>query len=240
MLTNIQDRSIALLASQFRKGTSFDEFNNIEKLVYALLESGKEIFSVLEDLQKKRYIDFSEGIQLDRLGEIVGIERLDGESDEDLRERIRFQPFINSATGTPEELLFMIKTLTNADQVRIIEYFPGAFQLITDGLTFPDPFTDLNEALQSASPASIQLIPVVATFAVDKPFSFSGDFSIDPLVITDPNDIDAFTNLELDDGELLHVVGASRAEGEGGGFAEFGNPIDTTGAGQLPEVIQIN
>lgn len=240
-IPNVIERSLTLLASQFRGTDATGNLTNFQKLLKVFLESSQDVQDVINQLKTQRNIFDALGIQLDGIGEILGLERNDGESDSDYRERLQFQTFINSGTGTPEEVIRVLAFLTNADTVNYIEYYPGAYQLSTDGTTFPDPPEDLVDALDRASPAGIQYVPVTATYGVEKPFVFGLDFEIEPLLITDPNDPEELTNLELDTSEILYVNPANRASSRfGGGFAEFGDPIDTTGAGQLAEVIMHN
>jgi len=109
-------------------------------------------------------------------------------------------------------------------------------------LVFPVPPEQLVTAIQSVSPAGVQYTPITATYGVPLPFVFSGDPIVDLLLVA-PNEADPFdlVNLEIDTGDLLAVqAGRVTNPDFGGGFAEFGTPIDTTGAGQLAEVIMYN
>lgn len=241
-LNNIVDRTLALLVGQFRGTTPSGDLTNLQKLIKSFALSIQDVEDTLEELRSQRNIDTAVGVQLDGLGQILGLERLDGEDDEDYRERLKFQIFVNQGTGTPEEVIAILTFLTNATRVRYIEYYPAAYQMITNGTTFPDPPEDLVTALQEASPAAVQYVPITATYGVDVPFVFGADSVFEPLVITDPSDPSLFENLELDTGDLLYVNASQFSDNpEGGGFAEYGSPsIDTTGAGQLCEVIMFN
>lgn len=238
-IPNLKERSLALLASQFR-GSSSANISNMEKLVVAMIEPFQTLEDASNELRTERNVFDAVGVQLDGLGEIVGIVRRDGESDDDYRERLLFQPYINRSNGTPEEIIAIVKFITDATMVRYIDIFPAAYQLITNGTSFPDPTEELVESLADASPAGVQYPPVTATYGVEVPFVFSPDFDIEKLVVTEPADPTTLTNLELDTTNLLYVNPANTTTNdEGGGFAEYGSPnIDTTGAGQFCEVIQ--
>lgn len=250
-IPNVVQRSLSLLASQFRGTNEEGNLTNFQKLLKVFLESSQNIQDVINQLKTQRNIFDAVGVQLDGIGEILGLQRESGESDEDYRERLQFQTFINSGTGTPEEVIRVLAFLTNASKVGYIEYYPGAYQMSTDGTTFPDPPEELVTAINRASPAGIQYVPVTASYGVEKPFVFGLDFEEVPLWVTDPNDPEELTNIELDTSEILYVNPANRATSRfGGGFAEAiwtndpTTPIiydfDTTGAGRLAEVIMRN
>lgn len=240
------DRSLALLAGQFQGTDAQGNLTNFQKLLTAFLESAQNVEDVLEQLRSQRNIYDAVGEQLDGIGEILGLPRKDGESDSDYRERLQFQIFINSGTGTPEEVIAILAFLTNGTEIGYIEYYPAAYQMSTNGTTFPDPPEELVDALNQASPAGVQYVPITATYGVEVPFVFGLDSEIELLWVTDPSDPSILTNLQLDTTELLYVNPASTfTSNQGGGFAEalgsYPNyTIDTTGAGQLAEVIMYN
>lgn len=247
-ISNVVDRSLVLLASQFQGTDSQGELTRFQKFIKAFALSIQDLEDANNQLLTERNINTAVGVQLDGLGQILGLARLDGQSDDDYREALKFQIFINEGSGTPEEMIAVLKFLTNANKIRYIEYYPAAFQMSTDGLTFPVPPEDLIPAIQEASPAAVQYCPVTATYGVDVPFVFSPDSEIELLWVTDPSDPTILENLELDTADLLYVNRSkSTTSSEGGGFAEAiwtnepTTPIifdfDNTGAGQLAEVI---
>jgi hypothetical protein len=241
-ITNHVQRAVVLLAGQFQQSLVDGEYSRFQRLIRAFVTSMQEIDNVDQDLKFERSLETSIGDQLDGIGQILGLARLPDESDEDYRERLKFQIFINKANGTPEEVITVLQFLTKANQIRYHEYYPAAFQMSTDGLVFPVPPEQLVTAIQSVSPAGVQYTPITATYGVPLPFVFSGDPIVDLLLVA-PNEADPFdlVNLEIDTGNLLAVqAGRVTNPDFGGGFAEFGTPIDTTGAGQLAEVIMYN
>lgn len=240
-IVNVKERALALLASQFKDSPS-EQYSNMQKFVIAMVESYQTLSDTNNQLKTERNIFVAVGVQLDGIGEILGLQREDGESDDDYRERLKFQTGINKSNGTPEELMRILKFITDADKVRYIDIYPAAYEMITDGTAVrvppqPEEFIAL---LANAGPAGVQYPPVIRTYGVEVPFVFGSDFQLFPLVVTDPSDPTVLTNLELDTTDLLYVNPAEGSTNtEGGGFAEFGSPsIDTTGAGQFCEVIQ--
>lgn len=169
-ITNHFQRAISLLASQFRKNKPDGSLTNFQKLIQALVEPAQEIENVNWELKTERWLNTAIGTQLDGLGQIIGIARNPGESDEDYRERLQFQIFINSSKGTPEDVIRIIEFLTKSDRIIYHETYPAAFQLETDGLVFPTPPNELVTAIKNASPAGVNYAPITATYNV--PISF--------------------------------------------------------------------
>lgn len=171
--------------------------------------------------------------------------RQPNESDEDYRERLQFQIFINTSNGTPEDAIRTLAFLTQANHIGYLEVYPAFYQMETDGLKFPVPPNQLNDALFSISPAGVNYAPIVATYNVPISFEFSGDLSSEPLGIapltSDPSYI---TNLEIEqsilpNNAILYVsAGNVDMNGPEGGFDELGFPSPI--AGQFSELIQKN
>lgn len=246
-------RANALLASQFRDTLPDQEKNNFQKLLKAMIDSMQEIDNQNQALIFERFLDTAMGVNLDGIGEIVGLARVPGQNDEDYREDIKFQIFVNRSNGTPEEMISILKYLTDAQKIWYYEMFPGGFQMATDGLTYPTPWENLVTAINKASPAGVNYVPIAALVAWDPineilfrtvPFTFSGD-PIEELlwVAPDPNDPLDLHNLEVDTGELIEVnAGATENPTFGGWFAEvdaLNNLLSNPQAGQLAELIQI-
>ena len=242
LINNHVQRAIALLAGQFQQSLLDGEYSRFQRLIQALVTQFQEIDNVNQELKFNRSIDTSEGVQLDGLGQILGLARLPDESDDAYREKLKFQIFINKSNGTPEEVIAILKFLTKASKVRYHEYYPAAFQMDTDGMTFSIPPEELVSAIQSVSPAAIQYTPITATYGVPLPFVFSQDPIIDLLDVSpfESNPFD-FRNLQVEVTDLLAVnAGDVINPAFGGCFAEFGVPLDITAAGQMAEVIMFN
>lgn len=162
------------MAGQFQQSLVDGEYSRFQRFIRAFVTSMQEIDNVDQNLKFQRSLETSIGTQLDGLGEILGLARLPNESDEDYRERLKFQIFINKANGTPEEVITVLKFLTKANKIRYHEYYPAAFQMSTDGLVFPNPPEQLVTAIQSVSPAGVQYTPITATYNVPLPLFLAG------------------------------------------------------------------
>jgi hypothetical protein len=238
-ITNEFDRAMSLLASQFRGQKANGELTNLQKLIKILCVPAQELEDVNWQLKTQRWLDVAVGYQLDELGIILGVARQIGESDEDYRERLQFQIFINTSNGTPEDSIKVLAFLTQGTNIGYHELRPAAYQMETNGLKFPDPPNELNDGLFSVSPAGVNYVPIVATYNVPISFELSGDLSLDPLwVAPDSSDYTILTNLEVEPYNKIIYVSAGNVEdtGPNGGLDELNFPLPT--AGQLSELIQ--
>lgn len=249
-IPNYFERTLALLASQFQLKNPDGSLTNLQKVVKSLTLQAQELNTQEQLLITMRYLNTAEGEQLDGLGQILGLPRIPGQSDQTYREDLQFQIFVNQSNGTPEQMIQILKYLTDATEIWYIELYPAAYQMITNGLSFPDNPSDLIQAIQNTSPAGVSFAALTATYNVN-PFVFSTDpFEEQFYVAPNPNDISEIHPFQVDSGAGAQNLFIQRDETHnpnfGGGFAEaLGEPpnfmgIDTTGAGQLPEAIQTN
>lgn len=248
-IPNYFERAVALLASQFQIRNPDGSLTNLQKVVYALTRQAQVLNTQEQLLQTMRYLNTAQGVQLDGLGEILGLARIPGQSDESYREDLQFQIFINQSHGTPEEVMQILRFLTDASMVWYTEIYPAAYTMATNGLYFPANPSDLVTTIQRVSPAGVAFVALVATYNKN-PFTFSDDpfteqFYVAPN-IADPSELHPF---QVDPGAGAVDFYIQRGEtvnpNFGGGFAEalgvYPNyTIDTTGAGQLVESIQLN
>ena len=241
-ITNHFDRALSLLVSQFRGQKPDGSLTNFQKLIKVLVKPFQDIENVKWQLKTERWLSSSEGVQLDKLGEILGLARLPGESDEEYRERLQFQIFINKSSGTPEEVMSVLRFFTQATHTNYHDIGIAAFQLETNGLknlSAPDLPNDLNEGLFKVSPAGVNYAPIVATYGVDISFELSGDLTDAPFLVApdilDPTDL---TELLIEPNNALLYVAAGQYEQNGpdGGLDELDFPLAT--AGQVSELIQ--
>ncbi len=254
-IPNYFERAIALLASQFQIRNPDGSLTNMQKVIASLMTQAQALNMQEQLLQTMRYLNTAQGVQLDGLGQIVGLARIAGQSDASYREALQFQIFINQSHGTPEEVIQILAFLTQATRVFYNEVYPAAYQMATNGLNFPEYIAgvsspaDLDLLIQAASPAGVRFIGITAIYN-SVPFSFSSDPVTEQLFVSpDPNDPTTLHPFQVDPGSGLVDFYIQRGEivnpNFGGGFAEAIGVfptyfIDTTGAGQLAEAIMIN
>ena len=157
------DRAVARLATQLRGKP------RMEGLVRALALQAQEV----EDATWPMFletIETSEGVQLDRLGHLVGQTR-GGRTDGALRIWIKARVLLNRSSGSAEQILALFSALTATTGVPLVneEQFPAAFVLRALGpLAEPRAFADV---LHTAKLGGVRAIleylhtPPVAAFS---------------------------------------------------------------------------
>jgi hypothetical protein len=86
----------------------------VEGVIEALVKPLQEIEDVLQQLKTERWVDSAVGVQLDKIGEIVGMEREYEQGDEDYRLLIKAKIIMNLNQGTPEEVIAAAKFFIGA------------------------------------------------------------------------------------------------------------------------------
>ena len=247
-IPNYFQRAIALLASQFQSANPDGSLTNFQNLIYAIETLFQELNTQEINLQTLRFLPTAQGVQLDGLGQIIGLARIDGQTDASYREALGFQIYINLSVGYPEQVITILKNLTQATKVWYNEQYPAAYEMATNGLIFPTTPSDLVTVIQQSSPAGVEFIGVTATYNVI-PFVFSTDpvatqFYVAPI----PNDPSQINPLDVNPGSgevPFFVQGGETSNPDfGGAFAEALGmyptyTIDTTGAGQMVEFLQV-
>lgn len=240
-IKNVFERTLSLLVSQFKNENQDGTLTNLQKLIKILCEPAQELQNVLQELQTQRWLSTAFGTQLDEIGFFLGLEREINETDSDYRERLQFQIFVNVNSGTPEQIIRMIAFLTDSSYVHFFDVFPAYFELEINGLKFPSPWNDLNQAIFNASPAGVNYAPINATLNNPISFSFANDVFNEPLLIV-PSELNlSDTNLLLVQpyNDILYVTSNQiNTDSSNGGFDELDFPLAS--AGQLTELIQIN
>jgi len=145
-ITDHAERALDRLAAQFR------DKPRIAAILNALSAEVQEVENMLFDLLNKRSIDGGEGVQLDKLGTIVGQPRR-GRTDAEYRPALRARIRINLAQGQPNEIIAAIKFATDATYVRLYEFFPASFLLDFTGTVLDTP--DLLNIFRSVKPAGV-------------------------------------------------------------------------------------
>ncbi len=235
LIINHFQRAISLLASQFQFEKEDGSLTNLQKIIKSITSELQILDLVNYQLKTNRWLDSASGKQLDELGEILGLPRNPGESDEDYRERLQFQIFINTSNGTPEEMIEILRFLTDASYIGYFERECAFYQMETNGLKFPNPPNDLNDAMFRVSPAGVNYVPIVATYNVPISFNLSGDLSDDLLYLNRQSTTNENLKVETYD-KLVHVSIGSVFQDGIGGLDELGTPLAS--AGQLSELIQ--
>lgn len=159
---DVLQRTLNLLLGQFR------EKENWEKFIKVIIEPLQELEYVYEDLLLEVSLDTSEGAQLDQLGQIIGALR-GSLNDEDYRELLKFVAALNKSAGEPEFLISALKQLTSATIVQLIEVFPAALFLYTNGTIIPD---NLRQKMDDLALGGVAVLYIIV--GTDPSFVFDG------------------------------------------------------------------
>lgn len=98
----------------------FSDSVNLQALIEAFLTEFEELNTAMIAVRDERYIDTAEGVQLDGIGEIVGISRPYNYDDDDYRFLIRVQVMINNTNSTAEDTLNIMTFVFGTNVVRYI------------------------------------------------------------------------------------------------------------------------
>lgn len=145
----------------------------VEGVVEAVVTPLQEIEDVLEQLQVERWIDTAEGVQLDKIGRIVGAEREIGQNDDDFRLVVKAQIIMNLNQGTPEEIIAAAKFFIGATFIWYLEVYPAAVDIFSTTV-IPEPHREkIRAQLKKFLPAGVSL-DSFGQFDETNPFIFSG------------------------------------------------------------------
>lgn len=145
----------------------------IEGVVEAVIAPLQDIEDVLEQLKVERWIDSAIGVQLDKIGVIVGAAREIGQNDEDYRLVIKAQIIMNLNQGTPEEIIAAAKFFIGAAFIWYLEVYPAAVDIFSSTV-IPEPNrAKIRAQLKKFLPAGVSL-DSFGQFDETNPFIFNG------------------------------------------------------------------
>lgn len=169
--------------AQSRLTGQFQESPKLKALVAAIVDPLRVLEDDADSIGTKRWIDTSEGVQLDGCGYIVG-EHRQGRNDDDYRKAIKFRVFVNISDATPRDLIRGLKYLTDPTDCQYIEMYPATAILFTNGYFVP---VGIQAQMQDLSPAGISDVPVCVSYAYE-PFRFGKEPPPSELFVNNGND----------------------------------------------------
>lgn len=164
-ITTHEDDAAARLLHQY-KGKP-----NIEGLVKALASNLQEAEDAIFDLIVSRRIDSAVGEQLDKLGELVGVER-QGFDDDFYRILLYVQIGQNTSQGNHEKVATIFKLLTEANRVHLLDFGNGEIQLNTDGTIDSDKVGFVFNNMEDVVASGVRIDHIVCY--TDESFAFDG------------------------------------------------------------------
>ena len=129
-IENYEDLCESRLISQYKRSPIIVKIARIIGLI------AQDVEDSLYPLYNRLDIRLSEGIWLDKIGEILGEDR-NGLSDEKYRIRLLARIFINISNGETESIITVFKILTQSRLVYLEEVFPAELSLVASTL-IPD------------------------------------------------------------------------------------------------------
>lgn len=236
IIPNHVQRAISLLVTQFQDSP------RIKALLTAYCLQVQDLQNAAEQLYYQRALYNEDptkqayGVQLDGIGQILNLPRLQGESDEQYRLRLRTRSLVLFSSGTPEQMIAILKEQSEATFVKYYDMFPAGYEMFTNGgQNLPDN-TDLPEEeqvnhnilsqmLHESSPAAVQFVPVTCSYGVEPVFTFGPDAVDQPLVVNTETDINVPLYAEPDPPEQQYYVNTGYAEEvyDTGGFSDITN-----------------
>lgn len=158
-ITDYCERATDRLAEEYKGKT------RIEDILCAFTNTIQELEFVFQDLKANRSINTATGIQLDDIGEIVGLAR-QGLTDAQYQIAIKLQIVINTSNGEPESIIAYVKGLTNSTFVFYRPAYPAAYSLEINGTTLPP---NIIKQVEIASPSGVA-VDIVSTLGSTKVF----------------------------------------------------------------------
>ena len=151
-----------------------DQISGWEGTIYSLVGPAQTLEDIMEQVLTERSLSASEGVNLDKIGEIVGVDR-QGDSDGDYKDKIVGKIAENNSDGTARDLIEITTILLGDELVRVIiaEDFPAKIRIyvFVNG-TDHNP-VGLLESLQRAKAAGVGLPSLVR--GSETYFGFSSD-----------------------------------------------------------------
>ena len=219
-----------LIDAQDRLLEQYKNQPKIQALLASILGPIQEIEDGLNALDTGRGVSGAVGVQLDRLGNLVGISR--GRlSDDVYRTRIRIKIIQNLSEGEPERLIQVYGALVGGTSVQIQEHFPGGVGLSSNGPIPVGQETLIYQNVQTIAAAGVR-VDYIETFPAVSPFVFLGG----------PLQSGGFADLNNSSegggmGEIHVPVGIKFAFGGGAPGAEgFGDLRDPVMGGHLVSI----
>lgn len=148
------------------------------------------IRTAIQEAGKQNLLAFANGVMLDYLGDFFGVVRLDGETDEQLRTRIRLAPESYATTGSRQAYIY--HTLSTDSQIIDADALRGEngniyiHILTADGIVTPDLIA---RVLANTSDEKKRPLSDRVHVSGGVPFDFELIIKVYPLTIADPNTV---------------------------------------------------
>ena len=170
-ITDHQLAAVARLIAQYKGKTT------VEGTVSALVAPIQTIEDALVSLNQFRALETAVGVQLDLLGQIIGLARVANQSDDSYRQAIKAKIQANTSEGQPSAIVATFLLLTGVSKCLLDEFFPAA--LMIESTYVPTSQADANaliEIIDTVAAGGVRMEGIVS-YDPDTAFSFDGDLS---------------------------------------------------------------
>lgn len=148
----------------------FTDSLNLRHLIEIHLKEIQEIEYACQDVLRQKDIEYATGVQLDGIGELVGVTRSHNQSDLNFRKTIKLKIMVNSSEGTYPEVYEILKFALETNNVEIIPEYPAGFLFIAD---VPIPQNSVLEMVKDAIPITVKMA-TIAKHSTNPAFCFFG------------------------------------------------------------------
>lgn len=204
-ITDHEQRASGRLTSEYQRA------DKIKALVAIYGARAQIVEDAIWSQLTLHWVDTAEGIQLDRLGQIVQEPRL-GRGDEEYRRSIQFRIKINTSGAQPDIQIEALKVFAEAPYATIREIFPAAYFLFS---TSPEPPVNIFERMQQIKPVAVRLLSIINSREQESHTYQMSDITSDGYELYDG------AEYELWDGNAYVLADTAIVTDAGRGFAEL-------------------
>lgn len=160
-ITDHGDKAVDRLTGQYQDAVK------LKNIVRLHAESMQDIEDVLYDFMNSHWLETAEGVQLDKIGLIVGEPRL-SRNDEDYINAILLRINLNRTGGQPEKIYDLFRNLFRPDVILYREVYPASIEIFikTDSINY-----EVIRSLKKLLPAAIGYVYLIS-IEQETPFGF--------------------------------------------------------------------
>lgn len=130
---------------------------NIKALIDSIILPMQSIEDTAYDLYIKNYIPVATDYHLDRLGDIIGVDRK-ARDDDTYRYAINLGIISNNSGASADEIITILKSIYSADRIEYLESGTAYFQIYIQGKEFP---ANISQLLLELKPAGVSIPSVI-------------------------------------------------------------------------------
>lgn len=162
----------------------YKESANLKAILSVYCDQVQDLEDAIYSMMTERALNEATGVQLDRLGEIVGISRY-GRADEVYRVFLAFQIGVNVSNGTLNTILQLFQLITGATELMVESEGHGSVSISYSPGLDPDLEEFIFEAMAHVVAAGVRISGFVTTAGPDS-FAFDGGTGLGFSGVYDP------------------------------------------------------